>query len=107
VAELFERQALLRQAYARIGRQHPPETRMSFRVEFSEIAGNAVPAGAERPTGCSTAAEVAADLMRYREEAGVNAFQINFHGNRDRQLLGSMDHFMRAVKPLLNHALLA
>jgi hypothetical protein len=102
VAELFERQALLRQAYARIGRQHPPETRMSFRVEFSEIAGNAVPAGAERPTGCSTAAEVAADLLRYREEAGVN-----FHGNRDRQLLGSMDHFMRAVKPLLNQALLA
>jgi probable F420-dependent oxidoreductase len=50
VAELIERQAFLLQACDRIGRQQPPETRMSFRVE------------AER----GTAAEVTADLLRYR-----------------------------------------
>jgi hypothetical protein len=32
----------------------------------------------------------------------VNAFQINFHGNRDLgQLLDSMDCFMHEVKPLV------
>jgi hypothetical protein len=75
---------------------------MSFRVEFSAITGNAVPAGAERLVGRGTAAEVAADLSRYREAAGVNAFQINFHGNRDLgQLLQSMECFMRDVTPLV------
>jgi alkanesulfonate monooxygenase SsuD/methylene tetrahydromethanopterin reductase-like flavin-dependent oxidoreductase (luciferase family) len=54
------------------------------------------------PIGYGTPAEVAADLLRYREAAGVNAFQINFHGNQDLyQLLDSMDCFMREVKPLV------
>jgi alkanesulfonate monooxygenase SsuD/methylene tetrahydromethanopterin reductase-like flavin-dependent oxidoreductase (luciferase family) len=102
VPELVERQASLRKACDRIGRQHPPETRMSFRVEFSPITGNTPPSGAERPIGHGTAAGVAADLLRYREAAGVNAFQINFHGNHDLgQLLDSMDCFMREVKPLV------
>jgi probable F420-dependent oxidoreductase len=102
VAELVERQTSLRQACERIGRQQPPETRMSFRVEFGPITGNAPPSGAERPIGHGAPAEVAADLLRYREVAGVNAFQINFHGNRDLgQLLDSMDCFMREVKPLV------
>jgi hypothetical protein len=75
---------------------------MSFRVEFSPITGNTPPSGAERPIGHGTPAEVAADLLRYREAAGVNAFQINFHGNHDLgQLLDSMDCFMREVKPLV------
>jgi probable F420-dependent oxidoreductase len=100
LAELIERQTYLRAACDRIGRQEPPETRMSFRVEFSAITGNAVPAGAKRPVGRGTVAEVAADLMRYRQEAGVGAFQINFHGNRDLgQLIESMDCFIREVKP--------
>jgi probable F420-dependent oxidoreductase len=102
VAELTERQTFLRQACDRIGRQNPPETRMSFRVEFSAITGNAVQAGAKRPVGRGTAAEVGADLLHYREVAGVNAFQINFHGNRDLgQLLQSMEHFMSEVTPLV------
>jgi probable F420-dependent oxidoreductase len=100
LTELIERQAFMRQICDRIGRQEPPETRMSFRVEFSAITGNAVSAGGERPVGRGTVAEVAADLMRYRQEAGVSAFQINFHGNRDRgQLIESMDCFIREVKP--------
>jgi probable F420-dependent oxidoreductase len=66
VTELVERQASLRKACDRIGRQQPPETRMSFRVEFSPISGNAPPSGSELPIGHGTPAEVAADLLRYR-----------------------------------------
>jgi len=75
---------------------------MSFRVELSPITGNAPPSGDQRPVGHGTPGEVAADLIRYRERAGVTAFQINFHGNRDlSQLLDAMDCFMREVKPVL------
>src|ERR1700730_8153487 len=39
-------------------------------------------------------------IARYREAAGVEAFQINFHGNRNvEQLIDSMECFMREVKP--------
>jgi probable F420-dependent oxidoreductase len=99
LADLVERQAALRKACDDIGRP-PLETRMSFRVEFSTITGNAPPAGKERPAGHGTPAEVAADLLRYREVAGLNAFQINFHGNHNLdQLLQSMECFMQEVKP--------
>jgi probable F420-dependent oxidoreductase len=102
VADLVDRQAALRKACDRIGRQHPPETRMSFRVEFGPSAGTARPSGAERPIGHGTPAEVATDLLRYREAAGLSAFQINFHSCRDLDhLLDSMDRFMREVKPLV------
>jgi probable F420-dependent oxidoreductase len=102
VAELVERQEFLRKACDRIGREHPPETRMNFRIELSPTTGNAPPSGDQRPIGHGTPAEVAADLIRYRDRAGVRAFQINFHGNRDlSQLLASMDCFMRDVKPVL------
>jgi hypothetical protein len=57
---------------------------MSFRVDFER----------------TTPAEIAAELLRYREAAGLDAFQVNFHGSRDLgQLLDSMDRFMREVKP--------
>jgi alkanesulfonate monooxygenase SsuD/methylene tetrahydromethanopterin reductase-like flavin-dependent oxidoreductase (luciferase family) len=98
LADLLERQQSLQTVCERIGRRDPPETRMSFRVEFSPITGNAPPSGAERPIGHGTPSEVAADLRRYRETAGVSAFQINFHGNRDLgQLLDSMDCFVHEV----------
>jgi probable F420-dependent oxidoreductase len=101
LAQLVERRAALRQACEAIGRE-PVATRMSFRVEFSTITGNVPPAGKERPTGHGTPAEVAGDLLRYREAAGLEALQINFHGNRDLdQLLQSMECFMREVKPRL------
>jgi probable F420-dependent oxidoreductase len=102
VADLVERQTSLRKACEGIGRHQPPEIRMSFRVELSSITGNKILSRAERPIGHGTPAEIAADLLRYREAAGVNAFQINFHGNHDLgQLLDSMDCFMRDVKPLV------
>jgi probable F420-dependent oxidoreductase len=102
VAELVERQSALRQACERIGRPQPPETRMSFRVDLTQITGNSPAPGKPRATGQGTPANVAADLMRYREEAGLDAFQINFHGNHDLgQLLTQMECFMREVKPLV------
>ena len=100
VADLVDCQAALRKACDRIGRQSPPETRMSFRIEFSNITGNNPSAGDGRPVGHGSPAEVVADLVRYREAADVSAFQINFHGCRDLdQLLQSMECFMREVKP--------
>jgi probable F420-dependent oxidoreductase len=102
LAELVERQSALRAACDQIGRQQPLPTRMSFRVEFSTITGKAPPAGAARPIGHGTPAEVAADLALYREAAGLGAFQINFQGLRSLDhLLQSMECFMQEVKPLL------
>jgi probable F420-dependent oxidoreductase len=102
IAQLVERREALRKACEAIGRK-PIPTRMSFRVEFSHITGNTPPAGKERPAGQGTPAEVSADLLRYREAAGLDAFQINFHGNRDVDLLlQSMDCFMREVAPAVS-----
>jgi probable F420-dependent oxidoreductase len=100
VAELVTCQAMLRQASEQIGRATPPQTRMSFRVEISTITGKTPPVTAERPAGWGTPAQVVDDLRRYREIAGLEAFQINFHGNRDlAQLLDQMDCFMQEVGP--------
>ena len=102
LAELVERQTALRQACDRIGRL-PIPTRMSFRVEFSAITGNAPSPGSNRPVGHGTPAEVADDLLNYRERAGLDAFQINFHGNRNLgQLLQSMECFMQDVAPIVS-----
>jgi probable F420-dependent oxidoreductase len=102
VTELMDRQAALHRACDQIGRQQPPETRMSFRVEFGRTTGNSQPSSSERPIGRGTPAEVAADLLRYREAADLNAFQINFHGCRNLDhLIDSMDCFMQEVKPLV------
>lgn len=101
ISQLVERQAALRKACEEAGRT-PIPTRMSFRVEFSTITGNTPPTGKERPPGHGTPVEVASDLLRYREAAGLDAFQINFHGNHDlNQLLRSMECFMDEVKPRL------
>jgi probable F420-dependent oxidoreductase len=103
LAELVERRAALRAACDRIGRDQPPEIRMSMRVEFSPITGRTPPAGSIRPVGHGTPGEVAGDLARYREAAGLGAFQINFQGLRDLgQLQESMECFMREVAPQLD-----
>jgi probable F420-dependent oxidoreductase len=102
ITQLIEAQAALREACVAIGRP-PVPTRMSFRVEFSTITGNASPAGGERPTGWGTPSQVAEDLRRYRTEADLDSFQINFHGNRDLgQLLKSMECFMAEVAPVVS-----
>ena len=100
LADLIARQAYLREVCATAGRQDIP-TRMSFRVNFSVITG-ATTSGADRPLGQGTPAQVAEDIRRYRHEAGLEAFQINFNGCHSlEQLLASMDLFMKEVKPLV------
>ena len=101
LADLTKNQAYLREACAKIGRQDVPTTRMSFRVNFSEITGGTT-AGAERPMGQGTPAQVIEDMRRYRQEAGLEAFQINFNGCQNlEQLLASMELFMQEVKPFV------
>jgi hypothetical protein len=74
---------------------------MSFRVEFSMTTGNAPPAGKERPSGHGTPAELAADLLCYREAAGLEAFQIN-HGQPRPRPAAPIDGVLhREVKPRL------
>ena len=95
--QLVERQAALAKACEEAGRARIP-TRMSFRVEFSTITGNQ-PAADKRPAGHGTPAEITADILRYRD-AGLDAFQINFHGNRHLgDLLAAMECFMSEVRP--------
>jgi probable F420-dependent oxidoreductase len=97
VDQFVERRAALAKACEAAGRA-PIPTRMSFRVEFSTVTGNNPPAD-KRTAGHGTPAEVAADILRYRE-IGLDAFQINFHGNRHPDdLLASMECFMSEVKP--------
>ena len=102
LTDLIKNQTYLREACSKIGRDDVPDTRMSFRVNFSEITGSKSPAG-DRPLGQGSADQVAADINQFQQEAGVTAFQINFNGCQNlRQLLDSMDTFMREVKPLVD-----
>jgi probable F420-dependent oxidoreductase len=104
VEALRERQAYLRDACARIGRPDVPTTRMSFRVNFPDITRSAARGSlstSERPLGQGTPAQVAEDMRRFRREASLEAFQINFNGCQNlEQLLASMKLFMQEVKPL-------
>jgi len=105
VEALRQGQAYLREACTKIGRPDVPNTRMSFRVNFPDITGSAARSrtpAAERPIGQGTPAQVAEDMRRFRHEADLEAFQINFNGchNLD-QLLSSMTLFMQEVKPLI------
>jgi probable F420-dependent oxidoreductase len=106
-ANLRECQAYLHAACAKIGRQDVPVTRMSFRVNFSEVTGSTsrdTTAAAERPIGQGTPPQVAEDLRQFRHETGLDAFQINFNGCKSLdQLLTSMTLFMQEVKPLVEH----
>ena len=96
--DLIKLRAYLSLACEKIGRRDVPTTRMSFRVNFSEVTGDSP--GAERTTGHGTRAQVVEDLQRYCQEAGVEDFQINFNGCHSlQQLKDSMDLFMEVVKP--------
>ena len=102
LADLISNQAYLRAACAKIGREDVPATRMSFRVNFSQITGSTVDRG-QRPMGQGTPEQVAEDMQRYRQEAGLEAFQINFNGCHNLgHLLDSMDLFMQQVRPLVD-----
>ena len=96
--DLISNQAYLRNISAEMGKE-VPRTRMSFRVNFSNITGSSG-AGSNRPTGQGTPGEVASDLKRYRQEAGLEEFQMNFNGCGSlQQLLDSMDVLIQDVIP--------
>ena len=96
--ELISNQACLHDFAAEIGKE-PPHTRMSFRVNFSNITGSSNSEG-NRPTGQGTPEQVASDMKRYRQEAGLEEFQINFNGSGSlQQLLDSMDVLVEEVIP--------
>ena len=96
---LVGNQNYLKDYCAEIERQDVPPTRMSFRVNFSHITGSSSGAG-ERPTGQGTAEQVASDITRYRQEAGLEQFQMNFNGCGSlQQLLDSMDVLVEDVLP--------
>ena len=97
LADLITNQARLRDISAEFGNE-PPRTRMSFRVNFSNITGSSN--SGDRPTGQGTPEQVASDMKRYRQEAGLEEFQINFNGSGSlQQLLDSMDVLVEEVIP--------
>lgn len=99
--DLIANMAYLKAACEKIGRADVPDTRMSFRVNLTEITGNTLPVGA-RPTGQGTPIQVAEDMLAYRNEAGLGAFQVNFNGCHSlQQLLDSMDLFNKEVCPVV------
>ena len=78
--------------------KEPPRSRMSFRVNFSNITGAS--SSGDRPTGQGTPEQVASDMKRYRHEAGLEEFQLNFNGCGSlQQLLDSMDVVVEEVIP--------
>lgn len=97
--DLVANRAYLHDYSAEIGRAEPPRTRMSFRVNFSQITG-ASHTGGDRPTGQGSADDVVSDIQRYRHEAGLDEFQFNFNGSGSLQnLLDSMDALVNDVLP--------
>ena len=96
---LVNNQNYLKDYCAEIEREDVPSTRMSFRVNFSHITGSSSSNG-ERPTGQGTPEQVASDITRYRQEADLEQFQINFNGCGSlQQLLDSMDVLVQDVMP--------
>ena len=96
--DLLQNQAALKEASDELGKA-PPRTRMSFRVNLTDITG-ATSASGGRPTGQGTSTQVASDMKRYRQEAGLEEFQINFSGCGNlQQLLDSMDRLVQEIIP--------
>ena len=95
--DLISNQEYLANISSQLG-QKPPRTRMSFRVNLSNITGSS--SNGDRPTGQGTPEQVASDMKRYRQEAGLEEFQINFNGCGSlQQLLDSMDVLVQEVIP--------
>ena len=99
LADLKSNMVYLRDVCAEVERKDVPRTRMSFRVNFSHITGSSSSVG-DRPTGQGIPEQVASDMKRYRQEAGLEEFQINFNGCGSlQQLLDSMDVLVQEVIP--------
>ena len=69
-------------------------------MNFSKITGELQRERRAGPTGQGTPEQVASDITRYRQEAGLEQFQINFNGCGSlQQLLDSMDVLVEEVMP--------
>ena len=96
---LISNRQYLKDVSAEIGREEPPRVRMSFRVTISGITGVSS-SGSDRPAGMGTTEQIASDMNRYRQEAGLEEFQINCHECGDlQQLLDTMDALVQEVFP--------
>ncbi len=96
--DFISNRACLHDFSAEMGKP-PPRSRMSFRVNFSNITGSSG-SGSGRPAGQGTPEQVTSDMKRYRQEAGLEEFQVNFNGCRSLQeLLDSMDTLVEEVIP--------
>ncbi len=99
LADLIANRQYLHDVSAEIGRDEPPRTRMSFRVNISGITGSSA-SGSDRPTGQGTPQQVASDMNRYRQEANLEEFQINCNGCGSlQQLLDTIDALTQEVLP--------
>ena len=95
--DLIDNRSYLKNVSAEFDRE-PPRTRMSLRVNLSNITGSS--SADDRPTGQGTPEQVASDMRRYRHEAGLEEFQVNFNGCGSlQQLLDSMDVLVQDVIP--------
>ncbi len=84
---------------AEIGREEPPRVRMSFRVIVSGITGVSA-SGSDRPPGLGTPEQIASDINRYRQEAGLEEFQLNCHECSSlQQLLDTIDALNQEIIP--------
>ena len=101
--DLMANQAYLRDYSAEIGRETPPRTRMSFRVIVSSITGVSA-SGSDRPPGLGTPEQIASDMNRYRQEAGLEEFQLNCHECGSlQQLLDTIDVLTQEVLPKVDN----
>lgn len=101
---LLANKAKLLAACEKIGRKEPPQIRMSFRVNFSEITGKD-PHDNEgnRLTGHGSVEDVASDIAKFRDAAGLDQFQLNFNGSGSlAELEASMTLFMEQVRPAVS-----
>ena len=72
---------------------------MSFRVIVSSITGVSV-SGSDRPAGLGTPEQIASDMERYRQEAGLEEFQLNCHECGSlQQLLDTIDVLTNEILP--------
>ena len=102
--DLIANKAKLLVACEKIGRKIPPEIRMSFRINVSDIPGKD-PHGpnGDRLAGHGSVDDIAADIRKYRDDADLDQFQLNFNGCGSlEQLEESMTVFMEQVRPMVD-----
>lgn len=97
--DLISNWQYLNDVSAEIGREEPPRVRMSFRVIVSSITGVSA-SGSDRPAGLGTPEQIASDMNRYRQEAGLEEFQLNCHECGSlQQLLDTIDVLTNEILP--------